>query len=49
MNEIAINGGFRIDAKMDDEDHLNRMMAKHFSLGCIRVTTETGVFAENCA
>ena len=35
-NEISINGGFIIDAKMDDEDHINQMLQKHFTFNCFR-------------
>jgi hypothetical protein len=37
-----------MDAKMDDEDHLNHMLSKHFSLGCVRVTNDQGVLADAC-
>lgn len=33
-NAIAINGGFIIDAKMDDEDFLSSMVQKHFTIDC---------------
>ena len=35
-NEISVNGGFIIDAKMDDEEHLSGMMKKHFVMACLK-------------
>jgi hypothetical protein len=33
-NSVSINGGFLIDAKMDDQDHLKAKIAKHFDIYC---------------
>jgi len=55
-NSIAINDGFIIDAKMDDETNLAGKIAKHFDIGCAILhinsdnsdETSLGVLDYNC-
>lgn len=31
---ISVNGGFFVDARMDDENHLSFMLGQHFAIDC---------------
>jgi hypothetical protein len=33
-NMISVNGGFFVDARMDDENHLSFMLGQHFEIDC---------------
>ena len=33
-NTISVNGGFLLDAKMDDQDHMQTKILKHFEMYC---------------
>jgi hypothetical protein len=47
-NTFSVNGGFLIDAKMDDQDHLQAKIAKHFKIFCQHLNFEDNSLSEDC-
>ena len=47
-NEISIDGGLIIDAKMDDELHLTEMVSQHFKMGCLQRMGDESISEQGC-